>query len=107
MQSRIRQWFVVAAMAVLLGVSAPVARVGAEVDHRIDINTASAAELATLPGIGDSKAKAIVDYRAADPFHTIEDLKKVKGIGDKTFEALKPNLMVSDASVKKDVGAKK
>ncbi|MCC6764174.1 MAG: helix-hairpin-helix domain-containing protein [Deltaproteobacteria bacterium] len=70
----------------------------AEVEHRVDLNTASAAELATLPGIGDSKAKAIVEYRVADPFRSIEDLKKVKGIGDKTFEALKPSLKVSDAS---------
>ena len=106
MQSRVRQWVLIVVTAMLLAVSAPVARVGAEADHRIDINTASAAELATLPGIGDSKAKAIVDYRAADPFHSIEDLKKVKGIGDKTFEALKPNLMVSDAGVNKDAGAK-
>jgi competence protein ComEA len=103
MQSRIWQWVLIATTAMLLIGGAAVA---AEPDHRIDINTASAAELATLPGIGDSKAKAIVDYRAADPFHTIEDLKKVKGIGDKTFEALKPNLMVSDAGTKKD-GAKK
>ncbi len=106
MQSPVRQWVSIAA-AMLLAVGVSVVSVGAEADHRIDINTASAAELATLPGIGDSKAKAIVDYRAADPFHTVEDLKKVKGIGDKTFEALKPNLMVSDAGVKKETAAKK
>ena len=33
----------------------------------------------------------------ADPFRTVEDLKKVKGIGDKMFESLRPNLMVSEA----------
>ena len=101
MYSRIRQWAVVMAVVVLFTAVAPLVSVGAEIDHRIDINTASAAELATLPGIGDSKAKAIVDYRAADPFRTVEDLKKVKGIGDKTFESLRPNLMVSEAGVKK------
>ncbi|MEO6027473.1 MAG: helix-hairpin-helix domain-containing protein [Candidatus Binatia bacterium] len=101
MQSRIRQWIGVVVLALLVGVLGSVAPARAEIDHKIDINTASASELATLPGIGDSKAKAIVEYRAADPFETIEDLKKVKGIGDKTFESLRPNLMVSEASTKK------
>ena len=101
MQSRLRQSVIVAAVAMLLTAAVTIIPAGAEVDHRIDINTASAAELATLPGIGDSKAKAIVDYRAADPFRTVEDLKKVKGIGDKTFESLRPNLMVSEAGTKK------
>jgi comEA protein len=98
MSSRIRQWWLAAAIAILIAAAVPV---GAEVEHRVDINTASAAELASLPGIGDSKAKAIIDHRTADPFRTIEDLKKVKGIGERTFEALRPNLMVSDASEKK------
>lgn len=101
MQSSIRHWISLVAFAVIVGACGSVAAVRAEVDHKIDINTASASELATLPGIGDSKAKAIVEYRAADPFQTVEDLKKVKGIGDKTFEALRPNLMVSEASAKK------
>lgn len=100
MQSRTRRWILALAVTLLLGASAPLSA-RAEVEHRIDINTASASELATLPGIGDSKAKAIVEYRAADPFHTVEDLKKVKGIGDKTFEALRPNLMVSEAGAAK------
>lgn len=101
MQSRIQQSFVAVAVALLVGLGGLTAAI-AEVEHRVDINTASVAELATLPGIGESKAKAIVEYRAADPFRSVEDLKKVKGIGDKTFESLKPSLMVSDAS-----GAKK
>ena len=101
MQSRIHQWVAAMAIAFTVAVFAPTSPAGAEVDHRIDINTATATELATLPGIGESKAKAIVEYRAADPFHSVEDLKKVKGIGDKTFEALRPNLMVSEAAPKK------
>jgi competence protein ComEA len=68
---------------------------GAEPAHPIDINTASVAELTALPGIGESKAKAIVAYRAADPFKTVEDLKKVQGIGDKTFEVLRPQITVA------------
>lgn len=57
----------------------------------IDLNRATEAELVKLPGIGPSKAKAIVQYREQQgAFRTIEELKKVKGIGDKTFEKLKP-----------------
>jgi competence protein ComEA len=86
-----------AALAVLCLASttgAPFA-VSAEPAHPVDINTASVAELTTLPGIGESKAKAIVEYRAADPFKTVEDLKKVQGIGDKTFEVLRPQITVA------------
>lgn len=100
MQSRIQQVLTALALAMLVGMGGSSGAFG-EIEHRVDINTASAAELASLPGIGDSKAQAIVEYRAADPFKSIEDLKKVKGIGDKTFEALKPSLMVSDADAKK------
>jgi competence protein ComEA len=64
----------------------------------IDINQASAAELAALPGIGASKAQAIVDHRTAEPFRSVEDLKKVQGIGDRTFEALRSNITVGGAA---------
>jgi len=101
MQSRTRQWVTAVALTFLLGSSGMARAAATDVDHRVDINTASAAELASLPGIGDSKAKAIIEYRAADPFRTVEDLKKVKGIGDKIFESLRPNLMVSEAAAKK------
>lgn len=60
-------------------------------DRRIDINRATAAELDKLPGIGPSKAKAIVEYRESHgPFRSTEELKRIKGIGDKTYESLKP-----------------
>lgn len=57
----------------------------------MDINKASAAQLSFLPGIGDAKAKVIIDHR---PYKTVEDLKKVPGIGDKTFEKIKPRVKV-------------
>lgn len=56
----------------------------------VNINTASASELDTLPGIGPSYAKAIIDYRTKNgPFIRLEDIQQVKGIGPKTFEKLK------------------
>ncbi|WP_353048215.1 helix-hairpin-helix domain-containing protein [Planococcus sp. ISL-110] len=56
----------------------------------ININTATEAELMELPGIGPSKAAAILAYRdEAGSFKTPEELTEVTGIGDKTFEQLK------------------
>ena len=55
----------------------------------VNINTASASELVTLPGIGDATAgKIVADRQANGPFKVIEDLKRVSGIGDKKFESL-------------------
>jgi comEA protein len=64
---------------------------------RVDINAASSEELATLPGIGPSKAQAIVEHRAKAPFATPDDLRKVKGIGDKLYESLRDRITVGDA----------
>lgn len=62
---------------------------------KVNINSATADELAVLNGIGKVKAEAIVAYRTANgKFKTIEDLKKVTGIGDKTIEKLKGELSV-------------
>ncbi len=61
----------------------------------IDINTADAAALQTLPGIGETKAAAIIAHRDANgPFATVDDLKNVKGIGEKTLEKLKEKISV-------------
>lgn len=55
----------------------------------VNVNTATQAELTELPGIGDVKAEAIVDYRKAHgDFVSLDDLAKVKGIGDATIADL-------------------
>jgi len=61
----------------------------------VNINTASASELATLKGIGPAKAQAIVEHRDKNgQFKSIDDLKLVRGIGDKMLEQLRPHLTV-------------
>ena len=63
-------------------------------DKPVDINNATEKELITLPGVGAKTAKEIV---AARPFKTVDDLKNVKGIGDKTFEKLKAHVVCNSA----------
>ena len=61
---------------------------------KISLNKASLEELMTLPKIGESKAKAIIEYRNKSPFNSIEDLKKVSGIGEATYELLKDQIVL-------------
>ncbi|MEQ8821852.1 MAG: ComEA family DNA-binding protein [Sumerlaeia bacterium] len=71
----------------------PAARTG---DPRVDLNTASAELLATLPGIGEVKAEAIVIERERNgPFRSVGDLQRVSGIGGKTAEALVPHAVAT------------
>jgi competence protein ComEA len=61
----------------------------------ININTANLESLSGLPGIGPELAQRVVDYRSKNgSFKTIEDLKKVKGIGEKIYEKIAPLISV-------------
>ncbi|WP_233434878.1 helix-hairpin-helix domain-containing protein [Mesobacillus jeotgali] len=61
----------------------------------VNLNSAGSSELQTLPGIGPAKADAIIEYREMNgPYKSIEDLKEISGIGDKTFEKLKDLISV-------------
>jgi competence protein ComEA len=56
---------------------------------KVDLNTADATALQTLPGVGPVTAEAIISHRQTQPFAAVDDLLLVKGIGPKTFESLK------------------
>ena len=64
----------------------------------VNINTASASELEALPGIGAKTAARIVEHRQKNgPFKKIEELMNVRGVGEKNFLKLKPQISVGAA----------
>ena len=69
----------------------------ASLPQKIDLNSAEPWLLEAVPGIGETRAKAIVDHRNENgPFKRIQDLLQVKGIGEGTFEKIKDYITVSD-----------
>jgi len=63
-----------------------------------NLNEADEATLTLLPGIGEERAKRIVEYRRAHPFKHAEEVTRVRGIGRKTFARLKPFVSVAGAT---------
>jgi len=71
----------------------------------VNLNSASAVELITLPRVGKSTAQRIIAYREKNgPFKRVEDLMKVKGIGEKTFQKLAKLITVNKKSTKRRKG---
>ncbi|MCC7084719.1 MAG: helix-hairpin-helix domain-containing protein [Pirellulales bacterium] len=62
-----------------------------KIEFLVDVNQADWPEITTLPDVGETLAKRIVDdRRQRGPFASIDDLQRVRGIGPKTFERMRP-----------------
>lgn len=65
-------------------------------EGKVNINTATKAELMTLKYVGEATAEKIIEYRETHPFKEPKDIMNVKGVGEKTFEANKDRICCSD-----------
>ena len=102
-------WLMVLVGVVAFLVSSPVhakskgakaaTKAASKVSSPLNLNTATAKDLQVLPGIGPKIADRIVKYREKNgPFSSVDDLKAVKGIGDKKLEKIRPFLKVDKVS---------
>ncbi len=84
----------VAVMTLALGAGQALAakKTKVQLSGVVNLNTATAAQLDLLPGIGEKAAKRIIEHRVKSPFVRVEDLRKVKGFGAKKLEKLRPYL---------------
>lgn len=108
MKTNKAKWMSWVAVAVLtLGAGSALAaksKTKKELTGVVNVNTATAAQLDLLPGIGAKAAKKIIELRGKAPFAKLEDLRKVKGLGPKKLEKMKPFVAFSGgttATVKK------
>jgi competence ComEA-like helix-hairpin-helix protein len=100
MNTRIRR-IAVAAVAFTLVVLAAAPALAAE--GQVNVNTATAAELERLPGVGPSLAARIVEQREKNgAFKQAEDLMLVRGIGEKSFAKMQPYVAISGATTLSD-----
>jgi len=88
---------IVCSLLVLAFLFASLPALGAEGKSRVvNVNSADTSQLAMLPRVGPSVAQRIVDYRKQNgPFKKPEDLMLVQGIGEKTFQLLKPYVAIA------------
>jgi competence protein ComEA len=78
------------------------AKVATVLEGVVNLNTASEAQLTLLPGVGEAVARRIIAFREQHgPFQRPEDLMNVQGIGERTFDKLRPHLAVEGESTLK------
>ena len=91
------------ALAAALALALAAAPALAESAGTVNVNTASVGELERLPGIGPSVAQRIVEHREKNgAFKSVEDLMLVRGIGEKSFERIKPYVATSGSTTLKE-----
>jgi len=91
-----KSWKKYAAAAVLAGALLGGTTVwGDHHEGKVNINTADQKALEALPGLGPAKAKAVIEHREKNgAFKSVDDLKNVSGVGEKTLEDLKDKVTV-------------
>ena len=86
----------VALAALLAAFGAPLAAAAESTQGQVNVNSASADQLALLPRVGPATAERIVEFRKENgPFAAAEDLMLVRGIGEKTFALMEPYVAIS------------
>ena len=85
-----------AADAALVPMSVSAAPAQSAAGEKLDLNTATAAQLEALPGIGEMRAQRIIAYRAANgPFEDADDIMEVPGIGAGKYEQIRDSVTVT------------
>ncbi len=84
----------VLALALLAGLAAAARAAAKGPKAPVDLTRATLLELMQLPGIGASRAEAIVRYRTSHPFQRTADLLRIMGVGRRTFARLRPFVTV-------------
>jgi competence protein ComEA len=92
---RLRTLLAVALLA--LATPALAAKKPLAASDRIDLNRAGVTELMRLPGVGERRARAIVEQRSRAPFRRLEDVLQVKGLGPKWLAKVRAHVVVGGA----------
>lgn len=90
-------------LAAFVLASLPTAVLAAPESKKVNVNTADVSQLSLLPRVGPSVAQRIVEFRKENgPFKSPEDLMLVQGIGEKTWQLLKPYVAISGETTLKE-----
>ena len=88
-------------------VGVPFAQLAPVLEGKLNVNTATQKQWELLPGIGPAIAKRIVSYRSKSPFREVTHVMRVKGVGRKTYAAIKPYLSLKGETTLRAVGKAK